>query len=146
MEKDFDYNSIPKTYLYCLNAQCPHSAQCLRHQVAMHADPELMYLSVVNPAYVAGKEKNCPCFQSDHISRFASGITHLLDKIPHVQAVRLRSALYSHFGRNMYYRIRNKERLIRPEEQEFIRQLFLKNGINEEPAFDEYVELYDWRD
>lgn len=112
----------------------------------MHADPELMYLSVVNPAYVAGKEKNCPCFQSDHISRFASGITHLLDKIPHVQAVRLRSALYSHFGRNMYYRIRNKERLIRPEEQEFIRQLFLKNGINEEPAFDEYVELYDWRD
>ncbi|MCD8183408.1 MAG: DUF6078 family protein [Bacteroides sp.] len=146
MEKDFDYNSIPKTYLYCLNAKCTRFAKCLRYQAAIHANPKLASISVVNPSYIAGQEKDCPHFQPDRLSRFALGITNLLDKIPHAQAVRLRDSLYSHLGRSMYYRIRNRERLIHPEEQEFIRQLFLRYGIKEKPVFDEYVELYDWKE
>ena len=37
-----------------------------------------------------------------------------------------------------------KERLLKPKEQEYIRQLFLKRGIKEEPVYDEYVEQYEW--
>ncbi len=144
MEKDFDYNTVPKTYLHCLNADCPHTAECLRYQVARHITPETVSISVLNPTHVTGKEKICPYFQPDRLSHFALGITHLLDKLPHTEALRLKEEIYNYFHRNMYYRVFNKERLIHPKEQEFIRQLFLRNGIKEEPAFDEYVDKYDW--
>lgn len=144
MEKNFDYNTVPKTYLHCLNAHCPHAAECLRYQVSLYATPETAIISVLNPTHVAGKEKKCSYFQPDRLLRFALGITHLLDKLPHTEALRLKQEIYNHFQRNMYYRIYNKERLIHPKEQEYIRQLFLRNGIKEEPAFDEYVDKYDW--
>jgi hypothetical protein len=35
--------------------------------------------------------------------------------------------------------------LITPEQQDFIRKVFLEEGIEEEPVFDEYVEQYDWQ-
>lgn len=144
MEKDFDYNTVPKTYLHCLNAHCPHTAKCLRYQVSQHITPETVSISVLNPTHVAGKEQKCAYFQPDRLSHFTLGITHLLDKLPHTEALRFKEEIYNYFHRNMYYRVYNKERLIRPKEQEFIRQLFLRNGIKEEPVFDEYVDQYDW--
>ena len=47
-------------------------------------------------------------------------------------------------NRTTYYRCYRKERLLKPKEQEYIRQLFLKRGIKEEPVYDEYVEQYEW--
>lgn len=47
-------------------------------------------------------------------------------------------------GRSMYYRIRNKERLLHPEEQKQIAAIFIKHGIKYEPTFDIYIEKYDW--
>ena len=144
MIPDFDYNTVPYNYLHCVQAQCPHAANCLHHQVTLHITPDPKTLSIINPAYVAGKEKDCPFFQPDRFSQFACGITHLLDNIPHVEALEIKEALYKYFKRNMYYRIRSKERLIKPEEQEFIRQLFRNKEIQIEPVFDEYIEQYEW--
>lgn len=146
MEKDFDYNSVPKTYLHCLHAQCPQAAGCLRYQVSQHIPPTTVIISALNPSHIADRKNSCPYFQPDHLTRFALGITHLLDKLPHVDALELKQDIYNYFQRNKYYRIYNKERLIHPREQEFIRQLFLRNGIKEAPAFDEYVDKYDWED
>ena len=44
----------------------------------------------------------------------------------------------------MYYRIRNKERLLHPCEQEQIAAIFLKHGIKTKPEFDRYIDKYDW--
>ena len=52
--------------------------------------------------------------------------------------------MLEHFGRNAYYRFRRKEQLITPSEQKYIRQLFRKKGITDEPIYDEYVERYEW--
>lgn len=75
---------------------------------------------------------------------FASGMDHLLDNIPHAMAVTIRKEMYSLMGRNMYYRIRNKERLLHPDEQKQIAAIFSKHGIKFKPAFDKYIEKYDW--
>lgn len=144
MEKDFNYTSAPKVYLFCLNAQCPQAAQCLRYQASQHINPERVIISVINPAHLTGITKECSYFQPNRLARYALGITHLLDKLPHTDALRLKKEIYNHFQRNMYYRIYNKERLIHPREQEFIRKLFLQIGIEEEPLFDEYIDKYDW--
>lgn len=143
MREDFDYRDVPGDYLHCLNSQCPRTADCLRFQVALRVNKESASFSIVNPAYVAAREE-CPFFQLDRLTHFALGMKHLLDKVPHAKAVKIRNILYQHFERSMFYRIRNKTRLITPKEQAFIRQVFLNEGIKEAPVFDEYVEQYDW--
>ena len=143
MEKDFNYQNVPKNYVHCLNAQCPRSADCLRFQVALHANPETSFFQVVNPACVVDK-KECQYFRPDCLRSFALGITHLFDNLPLKKAVKMRKILYGHFKKNMFYRILNKERLISPEEQDFIREAFYKEGIEEELVFDKYVDKYDW--
>ena len=143
MNDDFNYKQVPRNYTHCLNAQCPRSADCLHFLVTRHVDKETRYFSVVNPAYVA-EQKECPYFQPDRLIRFAIGITHLFDNLPHTKAVKIKKTMYSYFGRNAYYRTLHKQRLIKPEEQDFIRQTFVKEGVAEQPAFDEYIDQYVW--
>lgn len=143
MENNFNYQEVPGAYLHCLHAECPRSATCLRFLVTLHADPHTLCFSVINPAFIA-EQVECPYFQVDELTRFALGMSHLLDNQVHSKALKLRKVLYSYFGRSMFYRIRNKERLITPEEQAFIREIFRKEGIEEEPVFDQYVYRYQW--
>ena len=99
----------------------------------------------MNPALTASQEvEPCSFFIPDRMKRYASGITHLLDKIPHAEALVIKREIYNFLGRNMYYRIKNHERLVTPAQQEHIRQIFLNHGIKEEPVYDTYVEKYDW--
>ncbi|NDW11861.1 hypothetical protein D0T50_03030 [Bacteroides sp. 214] len=144
MKDNFDYKQVPKAFLHCLHTPCPHSTECLRYIAALKADNDREYFSVVNPHYVSAKEKECPYFMPDSLTRFALGITHIYDNLPHAKAVKIKEILYNHFRRNTYYRIRNKERLIKPSEQEYIRKVFRREGVLEEPAFDQYVDQYDW--
>lgn len=144
MNDNFDYKEVPSTYLHCIHTQCPRSAECLYFQVTLHVDRDTPFFPVINIGHVSGREDKCPYFQHDSKTCFAVGITHLFDHIPHAKAVRIRKIIYGYFERNMYYRIRNKQRYIKPEEQEFIRKIFRKEGIQEEPAFDEFVYQYDW--
>lgn len=144
MEKDFDYNTVPITFLHCTHAQCLQANNCIRHQLMFQLTPDRNNIPIVNPARIEGKGENCPYFFRDRKSQFALGITHLLDNIPHTKAIQIKREMYNYFRRNMYYRILHKERLITPAEQIFIRQLFLDKGINEEPVFDKYVEQYQW--
>ncbi|MCS2388440.1 DUF6078 family protein [Bacteroides thetaiotaomicron] len=104
----------------------------------------LPYYSAVNPNHIAGNETNCTFFSPFRTVLFASGMDHLLDNIPHAMAVTIRKEMYSLMGRNMYYRIRNKERLLHPDEQKQIAAIFSKHGIKFKPAFDKYIEKYDW--
>jgi len=143
MEKNFNYKDIPKVYTHCFNAECKRSAECLRFLVANHADRETPHFSVMNPAYVAGQEE-CAYFHEARKARLALGITRLFDNLPHAKAKKIKSVMYSHFGRSRYYRILNKHRLIKPEEQEYIRKVFLMEGVDEEVEFDSYVEQYEW--
>lgn len=81
---------------------------------------------------------------ADEKKRFALGITHLLDNVPHKEALNIKRELMAALKRTTYYRCCRKERLLKPQEQEYIRQLFLEKGIKEEPVYDEYVEQYEW--
>ena len=113
MNTQIDFNDIPKNYLYCTHNKCPRHNKCLRYQATLCMPQTLPYYSVVD---------------------------HLLDNIPHATAVIIRKEIYSLMGRSMYYRIRNKERLLHPEEQKQIAAIFIKHGIKYEPTFDIYIE------
>ena len=94
--------------------------------------------------HIIGNENNCRFFNPYCTSRFACGIDHILDNIPYSTAITIRKELYSLMGRSMFYRIRNKERMLHPDEQKQITAVFLKHGIENKPEFDKYIDLFDW--
>lgn len=143
MEKDFNYNDVPNLFLHCQNAGCPLSDSCLRFQAALYLPADRSTLSIVNPAFVA-TQPTCAYFLSCDKARYALGITHLFNNLPHYKAVSVKKMVYNYLGRGLYYRIRNKERMLSPKEQANIKQLFLKEGIEEDPVFDQYIEQYVW--
>lgn len=56
------------------------------------------------------------------MKRYASGITHLLDKIPHAEALVIKREIYNFLGRNMYYRIKTMNvLLLLPSRSTFVR-------------------------
>lgn len=86
----------------------------------------------------------CPFFKADKKDRYALGITHLLDDLPHNKAIAIKRAMNENFSKGTFYRIQKKERLIAPNEQNIIRQIFIQYGIHADPLFDKYIEQYDW--
>lgn len=134
----------PYNFLYCINAQCPQAARCLRYQQISRLTPRSHSLDVLNPMRITTENGECTHFLVDEQKRFALGITHLLDNVPHSEAVIIKNMLITYFNRATYYRCRRRERLITPAEQTYIRDLFVSRGITDEPLFDEYVLQYDW--
>ena len=143
MSSDFDYTQFPYTFAHCLNSECLRAEQCLRQQVTLRMPKERGLVTVVNPNHVSPSGEDCKLFVLDQPEQYARGITHLLDRVPHNDAVFIKQQMIAHFGQTNYYRFFRKERLVKPHEQKYIRQLFQKRGVTEEPVFDEYVEYYD---
>ncbi|WP_294473917.1 DUF6078 family protein [uncultured Bacteroides sp.] len=144
MEEKINYKDIPKNYLFCNCKQCSRHSKCLRYQAMLAIPPEVPYYDSINPNYVKVKEKECDYFQPFYKSHFACGIDNLLNNLTYSEAISVRKDLISLMGRSMFYRIRNKERLIHPLEQEQIANVFLKNGITSKPQFDKFIDKYDW--
>lgn len=143
MKNEFDYLLLPRDFAHCLNDRCSRAGECLRRQAALHVPSERPAFTVVNPACIVADGEDCTYFKADTRHCFASGITHLLDNVPHNDAVAIKQQLINYFGRTHFYRLWRKERLFSPAQQEYVRNLFLQRGIEEPPVFDEYVERYE---
>lgn len=144
MKPDFDYNLIPHSFGYCLNSTCIHAAKCLRQLATSRIPKERNFITLVNPVSIAPSGKDCPHFKADSLLQFAQGMTHLLDHIPHNDAIIIKQQMLNYFGKNYYYRLWRKERLFTPSQQKYVRQLFEHRGISDAPVFDEYIEQYEW--
>lgn len=144
MEDNFNYGAVPYNFAHCFNDRCPKGEKCLRHLVAVHSTDLHSIISVVNPKCVPEEVNACPFYKPVRKIRVAWGVTHLLDTVPHRDAVSLKNMLLGHFGRAMYYRFYRKEKYIAPEQQEYICRLFRQKGITEEPVFDSYTEEFEW--
>lgn len=95
MKPDFDYSEVPYAFAHCFNTKCPRAAKCLRYLVTSYIPLQLTVVCVVNPALTASQEvEPCSFFIPDRMKRYASGITHLLDKIPHAEALVIKREIY----------------------------------------------------
>lgn len=144
MNDTLNYDEVPNNYLRCIHNTCPHQERCLRYTVARCTPDTVPSYPIVNPQYISGKEDTCDVFRSNQKVKFAYGITHILDNVPYKTAIAIRKELYQELGRNMFYRVLNKERPLYPDEQEEIAALLRQHGIVERPEFDRYAYEYDW--
>ena len=115
MSPDFNYSEVPATFLHCLNKQCKHSAKCIRYLVTAYVPDNYPVISTVNPNYFSSHKESCPYFMADKKKRFALGITHLLDNVPHKEALGIKRELMAELNRTTYYRCTARNDFLNPK-------------------------------
>ena len=142
MNEDFDYSHVPPSFTHCFQASCARAGGCLRRLAALHIPPDVWKVEAVNPRSVPGDGSECPHFITTQKARIAWGTKHLVDNVPHKVAVAIRKELIRYFSKTIFFRIQRKERYLTPAEQDYIRAVFRRYGVKEEPAYEYYTEEY----
>lgn len=143
MIEKLDYAVVPKGFAHCFNENCKNAGQCLRHQIIRFIPDTMWTLSIVNPA-LTDPDGECTAFMSDTPVQYAVGMDHLLDRLTYQDAKDIKQRLLAAYGKNKFYQFKRKERTFTPEDQNYIRQVFLSYGVEEEPAFDSWQTGYRW--
>ena len=69
---------MPKTFRLCIKTDCPRAAECLRSVALQMLSPDEQSISIINPAYLAATEGDCPVFHSAAKVRYARGFVKML--------------------------------------------------------------------
>ena len=130
---------IPEWWAVCQNGKCELADGCLRYKVferiGMTVDK---WTSVMPGAMNNGK---CRCFVKDEKVKIARGFDNMF---AHVKRRGDRSALRQQLtdylgSKGTYYRYKHGERLLSPEQQRWILDLFRRYGYTENVDFDNYI-------
>ena len=142
MNPTIDPEKVPATYARCFLSNCPRSDRCLRHLTGQHLLPNQQIGPAVYPTALNGDQ--CPMFREIRYIRAAYGFKTLLKEVKVTDGPALRKAIMDYLGsRGTYYRYQSGERLLTPEQQQKILQLFTAKGYNG-LSFEHYVETYDF--
>lgn len=143
---------IPKGYALCFadKTTCPKAESCLHAiaaQVLSQSPRPESIIQVVNPYYLRSlaTPEQCKYYRNNRPVRFATGMTHLFDELPLKLSAQVRRNVMTCFSCESYfYSSRKGARLITPEEQQRIRDVFRKAGIKTDPTFDRYIDKENW--
>lgn len=144
--------NMPKDYIYCPVADevCPRARHCLR-ALAYRMLPTMEQpakpgpIRIVHPACQTTAKDGCEYYREDTPVRFARGMTKLFDDIPHRLEADMRRRIMACFScRSYYFQSRKGERLITPQEQQSIANVFRRAGLEAGPIFDSYIEEVYW--
>lgn len=145
LDLSFDFGQVPDRWALCGLSECSRKDECMRYQVCQHAPVDMTRGFCVLPTVL--KKEVCPHFFPIEVVRAAVGFRGIFSEVKESDHVALRLEIASYLGRGgTYYRYRNGERLLMPEQQEWIRQLFRKFGYQAELDFDGYKMVYRFRE
>ena len=144
MEQLLDFSRMPARYKRCFLAECPRRSECLVAFVTSQVASDELSGRAVFPAAL-NAEGGCPFFRSLHPVVMASGFQNLLANTRYGDMKALREAIKQYLGnKTAYYRVNSGEKLLTPEQQTHILDLFRQRGYTDNLAFDHYVETYDF--
>lgn len=122
----------------------PQAATCLR-QLAMQSMPtEKDYWKIISPKRLATVKGECPFYRSSQKARYAKGFMNMLNSLPYNKWGIAIANLIAGFGQRTYYRARKGERLLLPEEQQSVLNVFRHLDAGMATEFDSYAEGYLW--
>lgn len=143
MIDSLNYNMVPADFAHCLNSGCKQADSCLRHQVVRHIAGNRRDIRILNPNR-APQDGACPEFMSDKPVRYAYGWTPMFDRMAHAKAIAIKKELLGYYGKVEFYRLKRKEKKFTPQAQQYVRKVFLRHGVTEEPCYEEYRMEYKW--
>ena len=140
-----DFNEIPERWAVCMNDNCPKAGECLRRTACKEMPKTVTRWMCVMPS--ALQDGECKYFVKEEKIRMARGFRSLFDGMNSRDARHdLRLKLSEYFGsKGAYYRHKDGERLITPEQQHQIEALVEQYGYSAETIFDEFVDAYDFK-
>lgn len=77
---------------------------------------------------------------SEDITPLVQGMTNIYDSVSTSIASAIKQDLLNHFGKGLYYRLKNGEKPISAEQQSFIAETFEKYGVTEPPIYDKTLD------
>ena len=117
----------------------------MRYQVCKLAPNGLTRNNCVLPTVMNKKE--CPHFSPIQVVRAAVGFSRIFAEVKEKHHAAMRREMAGYLGGGgTFYRYRNGERLLMPEQQEWIKKMFLRYGYTEEVVFDDYKDVYRFSD
>ena len=131
-------------YLLCYNATCTRKDHCLHWLVGQCASGDSRYITTVNPLRKDVVDGICADFRSDAKVTMARGLLNFYENIPEPKAKAIRSDLIATFNKTLYFKWRNGEKPITPEQQTQIASICRANGWTEPPVYDAYYEEYQF--
>lgn len=134
----------PRHYLLCYNATCPRKDHCLHWLVGQWASDDTLYATVVNPYRKDVVAGTCTDYCSNAKVKMARGMLNFYENIPEGKAKAIRSDLIATFNKTLYFKWRNGEKPITPEQQAQIASICRANGWTEPPVYDAYYEEYQF--
>lgn len=139
---DLTYEMLPPSWAFCFVDNCPKAPDCIRH-ISSRVIPSGVTTGIaVYPTAASGD--NCPHFKQTRKIHAAWGFDTLFDEVKQKDTTALRNALKHYLGgHGTYYRYHNGEKLLSPEQQEWIINLFKKYGYAANLQFDHYRDAYD---
>lgn len=93
------------------------------------------------------KDGECPCYVKPERLKMARGFSNISSKV-RARAIRktIRLRITEYLGsKGSYYRYRDGERLLSPEQQQWILRLLESYGCPTEGFFTQFVEVFDFR-
>ncbi len=67
------------------------------------------------------------------------GMTNIYDEVSTSVASAIKQDLISHFGRGLYYHMKDGEKAITPDQQAYIAATFQKHGVDTPPVYDKVI-------
>ncbi len=69
----------------------------------------------------------------------AQGMSNIYDEVSTSVASAIKQDLMEHFGKGLYYHLKNGEKPISAEQQAFIAETFVKHGVTTPPVYDKVL-------
>ena len=138
------YKARDPHYLVCFREECPLHESCLRYDCGEYVDRQYYFVEAVNPKYPKVTTSECPVYRKNETLMMKTGLTQFYKKMTGEQERAIRAKLISHYNRKVYYWLRNGEKTITPEDQQFIEDVCRQHGYNGPFVYDSEHKEWVW--
>lgn len=141
--EDFSYDQLPSSWMFCFRDECPKAEECILHLSGKFIPKDMEWGRAIFPTAV--KANGCSHFKKIRKIHAAYGFKKLFEEVKRKDDKPLRDRMKEYLGsQKTYYRYNSGERLLTPEQQQWIISLFNKFGYTENLEFDHYCYVYDF--
>lgn len=139
---DFLYDMLPASWTYCFLDGCPLAAKCIRHLSGTVVPDDVIVGSAVFPTVL--RQEQCRFYKLVRIIKAACGFNILFSEVKQKDVTTLHRRLNAYFGsQTSYSRYKRGLKLLTPEQQKWIIDLFASYGYTDVVRFDSFKNVYD---
>ena len=139
-----NYDDAPLSWHHCFNENCEKRDNCLRFQTGLTIPDDVVWGNAVYPT--AKKGSQCKLYKEIRVINGAYGFKSLFSEVKQKDYTPLRDQIKDYLGgHGTFYRYNSGDKLLTPEQQQWILNLFASYGYKKEDlAFEHYKDSIDF--